>query len=120
MCIVYLTVPYWPYWISVRVSPVTIPSNFYVFQLLVIAFVILALLPLLIPMGRLLPMGYALIDKTGDDYGKMWPRVLLQHPGHGRRRRRARVRRVPGAGPALDLQTQHRSPAGAGGRAVAA
>lgn len=80
LALLYLTVPYWPYWLShVRVSLVTMPSNYGVFLALVVLFVSAIILPVVIPMGRLLPMGYALIDKTRDDYGKLCGRVYCMN-----------------------------------------
>jgi hypothetical protein len=78
LTVVYFTVPYWPYWIShVHVSLAPIPSNYPVYLFLVVVFTAIMLLPLVIPMGRLLPLGYALIDKTRDDYGKLCGRVYF-------------------------------------------
>ncbi len=78
LAVVYFTVPYWPYWIShVHVSLSPIPSNYGVYLFLVVIFTSMMLLPLVIPMGRLLPLGYALIDKNRDDYGKLCGRVYF-------------------------------------------
>lgn len=78
LVVLYFTIPHWPYWLShVRVSLTTIPSNYGVFMLLSVIFVSLFLLPVVIPMGRLLPIGYALIDKTSSDYGKICGRVYF-------------------------------------------
>ena len=78
LAVLYLTVPFWPYWVShVRVSLAVIPSNYVVYLFCVVAFVSIMLLPLMIPMGRLLPLGYALIDKNRDDYGKVCGRVYF-------------------------------------------
>lgn len=78
LCVLYFTIPHWPYWLShVRISLTTIPSNYAVFMLLSTLFVALFLLPVVIPMGRLLPIGYSLIDKTSSDYGKVCGRVYF-------------------------------------------
>ncbi len=78
LAVVYLTVPYWPYWVShVHVSLVQIPSNYPVYLFLVVLFLSIMLLPLVVPLGRLLPLGYALIDKNRDDYGKVCGRVYF-------------------------------------------
>lgn len=70
--IIYLTVPFWPYWTStIKVSLVSLPSNFYVFLFLMILFTAMFLIPFLIFMGRLLPLGYALADKGQKNYGKI-------------------------------------------------
>ncbi|MCI0676073.1 MAG: fused MFS/spermidine synthase [Phycisphaerales bacterium] len=80
LAVIYLTVPFWPYWVShVRVSLATIPTNFAVYMFLIVLFVSAWLLPLMIPMGRLLPLGYALIDKGGNDYGKICGRVYAMN-----------------------------------------
>jgi spermidine synthase len=78
LSLLYLSVPYWPYWFScIRVSLATIPSNYGVFLTLVLLLTAALLLPVFIPLGRLLPMGYALIDKTRDDYGDICGRVYF-------------------------------------------
>ena len=78
LVILYLTVPYWPYWIhNIRVSITSIPSNYYVFVVLVALFLALLSFPVLIPLGRLLPLGYFMIDKNGQDYGKICGRIYF-------------------------------------------
>jgi len=78
LTVVYFTIPHWPYWLShVRVSLVSIPSNYVVYHTAVVVFLMLILLPVVIPMGRLLPIGYALISKTASDYGMMCGRVYF-------------------------------------------
>lgn len=80
LAILYFTVPYWPYWFShVRISLATIPSNYGVFLLLIIIIVSAFLLPIIIPMGRLLPIGYSLIDKNSRDYGKVCGRIYFMN-----------------------------------------
>lgn len=70
--IIYLTVPFWPYWAStIKVSLASLPSNFYVFLFLIILFTALFLVPFLLFMGRLLPLGYALADKSQHNYGRV-------------------------------------------------
>jgi spermidine synthase len=78
VAVVYFTVPHWPYWLShVRISLTGLPSNYWVFLTIVTVFISVFLLPVVIPMGRLLPLGYALIDKTRSDYGKVCGRVYF-------------------------------------------
>jgi spermidine synthase len=78
LIVLYLTAPYWGLWINhARVSLTSIPSNYAVYLTLVMLFFSALLLPLMIPMGRLLPVGYALIRKTRLDYGKMCGRVYF-------------------------------------------
>lgn len=78
LVVLYFTVPHWPYWLShVRISLVTMPSNYGVFLFFVVVFTALLLLPIVIPMGRLLPIGYSLVDKTSSDYGKVCGRVYF-------------------------------------------
>ena len=62
--------PYWSVWIShIRVSLFSIPSNYFVFKMALYLFVALCLLPAVFFMGRLLPLSYALLRKTKDNYG---------------------------------------------------
>ncbi|MCZ0931946.1 MAG: hypothetical protein OXJ52_02200, partial [Oligoflexia bacterium] len=62
--------PYWSIWIShIRVSLLSIPSNYFVFKLVLYLFVALCLLPAVFFMGRLLPLSYALLKKNKDNYG---------------------------------------------------
>lgn len=78
LVIIYMLIPYWPYWLShVRVSLATIPSNYVVYLAITVLFVAAMLLPLFIPLGRLLPIGYTLIDKNRNDYGKVCGRVYF-------------------------------------------
>lgn len=76
--VVYLSVPYWPYWINnVRVSLVSIPTNFTIFFIAVSFLFALLTLPFLIPLGRLLPIGYSLIPKDPKNYGKICGRIYF-------------------------------------------
>ena len=76
--LIYLTVPYWPYWIShIRISLTSIPSNYIVYLSSVFLFMSLLLIPFLIFAGRLLPLAYSLIDKKRDDYGKVCGRLYF-------------------------------------------
>ena len=69
--LVFLTVPYWGVWAAhIRVSLTIIPSNYWVFNAMVLIFFgILFFVPVFL-MGQILPIGYSLLDKTGHDYGK--------------------------------------------------
>lgn len=76
LALIYLSIPYWPYWMSnVRVSLVSLPNNYPVFITLALLGAAVILLPALIPLGRLLPLGYALLDKRRDDYGAQCGRL---------------------------------------------
>jgi spermidine synthase len=78
LIVLYLTAPYWGYWVShARVSLTSIPTNYGVYLAIVMLFFAALLLPLMIPIGRLLPAGYALIHKTRSDYGKVCGRVYF-------------------------------------------
>ncbi len=78
LVVLYFTVPHWPFWLShVRVSLATHPATYGVFLFLVVVFVAMFLLPIVIPMGRLLPIGYSLVDKTSSDYGQVCGRVYF-------------------------------------------
>ncbi len=78
LLIIYFTVPYWPYWIShIRVSLISIPSNYSVYLIAVFILMSLILVPFLITAGRLLPLAYSLINKKRDDYGKVCGRLYF-------------------------------------------
>ena len=62
--------PYWSIWIShIRVSLLSIPSNYFVFKFVLYLFLAIFLLPAIFFMGRLLPLSYALLKKTKENYG---------------------------------------------------
>ncbi|MCY4321784.1 MAG: fused MFS/spermidine synthase [Bdellovibrionaceae bacterium] len=68
--LLYIFSPYWSIWIShIRVSLFSIPSNYFVFKFLIYLFVSIFLLPAVFFMGRLLPLSYALLKKTKENYG---------------------------------------------------
>ena len=67
---VFTASPYWVVWIShIRVSLLSIPSNYFVFKTVLYLFLALFLLPFIFFMGRLLPLSYTLLKKTKDNYG---------------------------------------------------
>lgn len=69
--LVFLTVPYWGSWAAhIRVSLTLIPTNYYIFHLLLLfMFLILFFVPVFF-LGQILPIAYSLLDKSGEDYGK--------------------------------------------------
>ena len=68
--LLFILSPYWSIWIShIRVSLLSIPSNYFVFKTALYLFVGLCLFPAVFFMGRLLPLSYALLKKTKDNYG---------------------------------------------------
>ncbi len=70
--VLYVTAPYWSIWLShVRISMATLPSNYYVYKVLVYLFLLLFLAPAIFFMGRLLPLVYALLRKDQDNYGRV-------------------------------------------------
>jgi len=78
LAVVYFTVPYWPYWLNnVRVLLVSIPVNYFVYLALVTGFLLLVLLPFLIPLGFMLPLVYGLIPKDTENYGKQCGRLYF-------------------------------------------
>lgn len=78
LVILYFSVPYWPYWFShVRVSLRDIPSNHGVFLAMIGIFFATLLLPWLFHMGRLLPLGFALMRKEASDYGNICGRIYF-------------------------------------------
>ncbi len=67
----FLTAPFWPYWLScIRVSLTTISTNFRVFQALTYVLVLAVLLPFFVTAGRILPLSYSLMNKEDGDYGR--------------------------------------------------
>lgn len=71
LVLLYLSVPYWPYWLSnARALLQPLPINYTVYLVVTAGFLLLFLLPFLVPMGAMLPLIYALIPKGSADYGK--------------------------------------------------
>jgi spermidine synthase len=78
LALLYFTVPYWPYWLNnVRVLLVSIPINYFVYMASTTGFLLLILLPFLIPLGFMLPLVYGLIPKDTEDYGKQCGRLYF-------------------------------------------
>lgn len=78
--VMYVTVPYWPYWMKVvRISLTNIPTNYPVFLTAVTLFLAIVSLPFLIPLGRLLPVGYSLIAKNHKNYGKICGHIYFMN-----------------------------------------
>jgi spermidine synthase len=76
--VVYATVPYWPYWLSLlRFKVAPLPSGYGLYLLAVSLFLAVMTLPFLVPMGRLLPLGYALIGKDSRNYGRVCGEVYF-------------------------------------------
>lgn len=72
LSLVYLTIPYWPYWfLNIRGSMTLVPSNVFVFCGIFFLFTAFVCLPFLIPLGRLLPIGYSLIRKSNQNFGEL-------------------------------------------------
>lgn len=68
--LLFLVSPYWSIWIShIRVSLLSIPSNYFVFKIALYLFIFLFLFPAVFFMGRLLPLIYTLLKKNKDNYG---------------------------------------------------
>ena len=71
LVLLYYTIPYWPYWLNdVRALLRDIPINYDVYMVAVTLFMMVMLLPFLVPLGFMLPLVYALIPKTTQDYGR--------------------------------------------------
>ena len=74
----FYTVPFWPYWLNnARVSLRSIPPNYDVYLGVVTGFLMLVLLPFLIPLGAMLPLTYSLIPKGTSDYGRKCGRLYF-------------------------------------------
>ena len=72
MGLIYMTAPYWSIWFShIRVSLSNISSNYYVFKLATYLFLAFFIVPTVFFMGRLLPLAYALLKKTKENYGSV-------------------------------------------------
>ena len=70
--------PYWGIWIShIRVSLLSLPSNYFVFKGLTYIFLLLAVFPAVFFMGRLLPLAYALLKKSSKSYGALCGRLYF-------------------------------------------
>ena len=66
----FMVSPYWSIWLShIRVSLLSIPSNYIVFKTAVYLFVSLFLFPAVFFMGRFLPLTYTLLKKNENNYG---------------------------------------------------
>ena len=64
--------PYWSIWLNhIRVSLVTIPSNYLIFRMLTYLFLFLFLFPAIFFMGRLLPLVYTFLKKNKSNYGRL-------------------------------------------------
>ena len=70
--ILFYTVPYWSIWFNnIRVSLVSIPSNYPIYYILIFLFLMIFLFPAVFFMGRLLPLAYSFLKKTKNNYGKV-------------------------------------------------
>ncbi|MBT3587007.1 MAG: fused MFS/spermidine synthase [Halobacteriovoraceae bacterium] len=71
ICLIYLVIPFWPGWInSWNVRLARIDQNFFLYVLGIFVFVGIFLIPLVYSFGRILPLGYNLLNKTGKNYGE--------------------------------------------------
>ena len=69
--VIFLTVPYWGIWAThIRVSLTSIPSNYFLFHILILLFLALIIFLPIFYLGQILPITYSLLDKSGKDYGK--------------------------------------------------
>ncbi len=72
------TAPYWSIWINhIRVSIKTIETNYVVYFSAVYVFIFLFLFPPIFFLGQLLPLAYALIGKTKENYGRICGRLYF-------------------------------------------
>ena len=72
MGLIYMAAPYWSIWLShIRVSLSNISSNYYAFKFVVYLFLSCFIVPAVFFMGRLLPLTYALLKKTKENYGSV-------------------------------------------------
>ena len=70
--------PYWSIWIAhIRVSLFSLPSNYYVFKIILYLFLFAMIFPAVFFAGRLLPLAYALLKKTEGDGGARCGRLYF-------------------------------------------
>ena len=70
--IAYATAPYWSIWLShLRVSLRSILFNYYLYKLDIFLFLFIFIFPISFFMGRLLPLAYAFLKKTKDNYAQV-------------------------------------------------
>ncbi len=75
-----LTIPYWAIWLNhIRVSLKTIETNYIVYLSATYVFVFLFLFPPVFFLGQLLPLIYALIHKTRENYGRVCGRLYFSN-----------------------------------------
>ena len=68
--IVFYTAPYWSIWLNhIRISMVTLPSNYLIYFTFVFLFLMIFIFPPVFFMGRLLPLSYMFLKKNEKDYG---------------------------------------------------
>jgi len=71
LMVLFYSIPYWPYWMSnVRAALTNVEINYWVYLFVVTGFLMLVLLPFLVPLGFMLPLVYAFLPKGSNDYGK--------------------------------------------------
>ena len=72
------SIPHWPYWVHhIRIQLSDIPSASLVYFALLFLFMGVVALPLIILLGRLLPVSYSLIKKTGHNFGTICGRLYF-------------------------------------------
>ena len=72
------SIPHWPYWVHhIRIQLSNLPSAFLVYSAFLFLFMGVVTLPLIILLGRLLPVSYALIKKTGNNFGIICGRLYF-------------------------------------------
>ena len=72
------SIPHWPYWVHhIRIQLSNLPSAFLLYCALLFLFMGIVALPLIVLLGRLLPVSYSLIKKTGNNFGTICGRLYF-------------------------------------------
>ena len=72
------SIPHWPYWVHhIRIQLSSIPSASLLYFAFLFLFMGIVALPLIILLGRLLPVSYSLIKKTGNNFGAICGRLYF-------------------------------------------
>ena len=72
------SIPHWPYWVHhIRILLSNLPPAFLLYSILLFLFMGIMTLPLIILLGRLLPVSYSLIKKTGNNFGTICGRLYF-------------------------------------------
>lgn len=70
--IFFFCAPFWPFWISdIRASLTNLESNYYFYYSVIFMLLLVVVSPAIFFLGRLLPLSYALMEKTPKNYASL-------------------------------------------------